>query len=337
MKNKILLIDNNVNTVAGLTDALEGYGYGAVAVGSPATAAELVQRDFFSVVICNMEMLEDKGVKNIKKIKENSPLSTVIVLPLESDQKTATESKEDSKTKSIINNLLKDNGEPLIIICDKEDKLRPLIEQSIKASEKSARAVVMDLRDKGLKEKVKEIREKNPGTGTFTITRNYLQDTALCSIETGSVSCIVNEVKVRDVIKNLTKAREKIRKENLKNILIIEDDRSLNRTLTGILSKEGYAADSAYTGEDAIKKLSSGFYNAAVVDYKLPDMTGIEVVKKLKEISNINIIFLSGHATLEVAIEAIREEVYDFFRKPVDIPSLLKSFKSLEGHKKGGA
>ena len=69
-----------------------------------------------------------------------------------------------------------------------------------------------------------------------------------------------------------------------KKILIVDDDKDLLKTLTGILETEGYEVNTAETGKDAIDKCKDQFYNLALLDIKLPDIEGTELLKLIMDI-----------------------------------------------------
>lgn len=116
--------------------------------------------------------------------------------------------------------------------------------------------------------------------------------------------------------------------KNIK-ILIADDDASIRTTLEFILQDNGYLVDTASTGIEAISKSSSEFYNVAILDYKLPDMDGVVLGKNIKETNNdTEVIILTGRATLESALKAIKEDIYDYLTKPIDPDKLIEVIAS---------
>ncbi|MDD5688256.1 MAG: response regulator [Elusimicrobia bacterium] len=108
------------------------------------------------------------------------------------------------------------------------------------------------------------------------------------------------------------------------NLLVVDDDDSIREMLSTILKRAGYEVFSSANGSSAIKEARNCFINLAVCDYNLPDITGLQIAKELKVInSDTNIILMTGQATLEMAIEAIRGDVDEYLIKPID-PGLLK-------------
>ena len=90
-------------------------------------------------------------------------------------------------------------------------------------------------------------------------------------------------------------------------ILVVDDDEMILESLVSILESEGYIASTARTGEEAIAKTEKEFFNAMLIDIHLPDMTGIEVLKALKDAEkDIPVIMTTFHGSEELVIEAFR-------------------------------
>ena len=90
------------------------------------------------------------------------------------------------------------------------------------------------------------------------------------------------------------------------NILIIDDEQAIRKTLTEILRYEGYKIDEAANGEEGLKKFSDTAYDLVLCDVKMPKMDGIEFLEKSRAInSDVPIIVISGHGNIETAVEAV--------------------------------
>ncbi|RLF92996.1 hypothetical protein DRN45_06295, partial [Thermococci archaeon] len=116
--------------------------------------------------------------------------------------------------------------------------------------------------------------------------------------------------------------------EEKQGILIIDDDPEIGRTLSDILNLEGYHPIVALTGKEGIAKVKNEDISLALIDLKLPDMPGIDVLKEIKKISpKIEIIILTGYASLESAIDAINLGVFSYIQKPYDAKELIMNIK----------
>lgn len=114
-----------------------------------------------------------------------------------------------------------------------------------------------------------------------------------------------------------------------KTILIIDDERSIRSTLSEILSFEGYLADLAADGEEGLKKLTDKHFDCIICDIKMPRMDGMEIFEKAKEICpEVPFILISGHGTIETAVDAVKKGAFDFVSKPPDLNRLLITLRN---------
>jgi DNA-binding NtrC family response regulator len=108
------------------------------------------------------------------------------------------------------------------------------------------------------------------------------------------------------------------------HILIADDEKSIRKTLREILEYESYKVDEAEDGAKALQMLTEGDYDCALLDIKMPKMDGMEVLDKLHGTDcDTPIIMISGHGTVENAVEAVKKGAYDFIQKPPDLNRLL--------------
>ncbi len=115
----------------------------------------------------------------------------------------------------------------------------------------------------------------------------------------------------------------------MSNILIIDDEKAIRKTLSEILSYEGYKIDEAGDGEEGLKKFKEKEYDVILCDIKMPKIDGIEFLEKAKESNNdIPIIMISGHGTIETAVEAVKKGAYDYISKPPDLNRLLITIRN---------
>jgi len=115
----------------------------------------------------------------------------------------------------------------------------------------------------------------------------------------------------------------------MSNILIIDDEKAIRKTLSEILSYEGYKIDEAGDGEEGLKKFREKEYDVILCDIKMPKMDGIEFLEKAKEANgDIPIIMISGHGTIETAVEAVKKGAYDYISKPPDLNRLLITIRN---------
>jgi two-component system, NtrC family, nitrogen regulation response regulator NtrX len=115
-------------------------------------------------------------------------------------------------------------------------------------------------------------------------------------------------------------------------ILIADDEPAIRRSLRDILEFEDYAVEEASDGDEALQKARSGRYDLALLDIKMPKRDGMEVLQALAdEECPPPVIMISGHGTIETAIEATRLGAVDFIEKPPDLNRLLVSVRGALG------
>lgn len=113
------------------------------------------------------------------------------------------------------------------------------------------------------------------------------------------------------------------------NILIIDDEKSIRKTLSEILSYEGYKIDEAGDGEEGLKKFSEKTYDVVLCDIKMPKLDGIEFLDKSKEINpDVPVIMISGHGNVDTAVEAVKKGAFDYISKPPDLNRLLITLRN---------
>ncbi|AZU62195.1 sigma-54-dependent transcriptional regulator [Neobacillus mesonae] len=106
-------------------------------------------------------------------------------------------------------------------------------------------------------------------------------------------------------------------------ILIVDDEKDLVDLLVFRLRRKGYEVDFALNAEDAVPLIHEHYYDLAIYDIRLPKMNGIALLKETKKIqSEIQVIMLTGHGTIETAIEAIRQGAFDYITKPYNLSEL---------------
>jgi len=109
-----------------------------------------------------------------------------------------------------------------------------------------------------------------------------------------------------------------------KTILVVDDDRSILRTFTRILQKSGYEIETAETGKEAIEKADNRHYDLALVDIRLPDMDGTDLLAKLKkQLQSTVKIMITGFPSLETGVKALDEGADAYLVKPVKPQDLL--------------
>jgi two-component system nitrogen regulation response regulator NtrX len=113
------------------------------------------------------------------------------------------------------------------------------------------------------------------------------------------------------------------------DILIIDDEKAIRKTLSEILSFEGYKIEEASDGEEGLRKFKEKTYDVVLCDIKMPKLDGIEFLQKAGETNpDVPIIMISGHGNIETAVEAVKKGAYDYISKPPDLNRLLITIRN---------
>ena len=112
-------------------------------------------------------------------------------------------------------------------------------------------------------------------------------------------------------------------------ILVIDDERSIRNTLRDILEYEKFIVDEAAEGLEALEKIKKFRYDMILCDIKMPKMDGLEVLEKIFAItSDTPVVMISGHGTIDTAVEAIKKGAFDFISKPLDLNRLMITIRN---------
>ena len=115
----------------------------------------------------------------------------------------------------------------------------------------------------------------------------------------------------------------------MSNILVIDDERAIRKTLIEILGYEGFKTDEAADGEEGWKMFCEKNYDVVLCDIKMPKMDGLEFLVKVNEKSpDVPVIMISGHGNIETAVDAVKKGAYDYVSKPPDLNRLLITIRN---------
>ena len=113
------------------------------------------------------------------------------------------------------------------------------------------------------------------------------------------------------------------------NILIIDDEQNILVTLSRALGLEGFSTLVAGSAKVGLQKLVTEEVDLVLLDVKLPDLDGVEVLSKIREkLSHLPVIMMSGHATIEVAVRAVQLGAIDFLEKPLSTERVLVAVRN---------
>jgi DNA-binding NtrC family response regulator len=366
MRKKILIVDDEIELFGFLKDTLEDYGYNVVTVETGENAIKVVEKDFFDVILMDYNLPGITGLEAFRSIKKISPLSVVIMMTAAAPESVLKEAVVEG-TYAIIRKPFKLDGmvekineavkkTTCIIVDDRftdREVIKDLLEQKdckcVSISD-GPRAIEMlkherpdvifldiAMPDMDGFEVLKKIKAAHPDIDVIMMTAYPKTEYLEMAVKLGALTCLPKPLQMNNVFTIIDNIKHRMRPGLAANesILLIEDDSVLIRSLTAILMDNGYTVTAAETGERAIEESKKTFYNLAIVDYMLPDMSGIDVIRKIEEVHpGIAVIIMTAHESVDMVIDAVKEHV-DLLIKPVDPDILLKSIrKAVSGKEK---
>jgi DNA-binding NtrC family response regulator len=115
----------------------------------------------------------------------------------------------------------------------------------------------------------------------------------------------------------------------MSKVLIVDDERSIRHTLRDILEFEKYEIDEASDGMEALVKIKQNTYDVIILDIKMPKLDGMDALDRIQEIArDTPVVMISGHATIDTAVEAVKKGAFDFISKPPDLNRLLITLRN---------
>jgi len=113
------------------------------------------------------------------------------------------------------------------------------------------------------------------------------------------------------------------------SVLVIDDEQEFVSTLVRRLRKRGWESEGVLTGGEAIRKIAAGDFAVALLDMRLPDMDGSEVLREIIKVNpQIRVVILTGHASASEGEEGIRNGAFDYLIKPVEFETLLEKLQA---------
>jgi two-component system, NtrC family, nitrogen regulation response regulator NtrX len=113
------------------------------------------------------------------------------------------------------------------------------------------------------------------------------------------------------------------------HVLIIDDEKAIRKTIREILEYENYKVSEAENGIDGLNRMKEEIYDLVLLDIKMPKMDGMEVLDEImKNHPDVPVIMISGHATVDIAVDAVKKGAFDFISKPPDLNRLLITIRN---------
>ncbi|MHC4177934.1 MAG: response regulator [Planctomycetota bacterium] len=117
-------------------------------------------------------------------------------------------------------------------------------------------------------------------------------------------------------------------------VLLVDDEQEFTQVLSQRMESRGVGVDTAANGREALEKVRGKSYDAIILDLSMPDMDGIETLKRLvQDNPDLQVILLTGYATLQKGVEAMKLGAMDFLEKPAEIQKLMEKIQLAKANK----
>lgn len=346
----LLIVDDDISILETIGDVFQDKGYNVAMVENGQRAIKLVSRRYFDVVLMDIKMPGINGLDTYKEVKRIIPTAAVIMMTADSKEELVKKSIEEGaytviykpfNVKKVIKVVEEALKKPVILIVDDRVEDRETLKDILAgrgyrivlakdgyeaagfAEKGSFDVILLDIKMPGMNgiKTMERIKEFRPEAGIIMMTAYSMEEFVEDSLRKGAYTCLFKPIDVEKMLEAIQKVRDlgkKFGREEQVEILIVDDDPNYRETVADILEDDGYKVSKVETGTASIEEVKKKFFNVVLVDFRLTDITGLELAKKIKAIDkNTYIILVTGHASLETALKAIemREEIYGFVVK----------------------
>jgi DNA-binding NtrC family response regulator len=359
-KANILIVDDEIDLLETLGDIFESKGYNVTMVEDGNKAIELLKKKYYDIVLMDLKMPGINGVESFKEVKRLHPSAAVIMMTAGSvgeEIKAALGAGVDAvvdkpfnvkKLVAIIESILE---RPLILVVDDtvEDRetLRDILAykkyrafvakdgyEAIDIVRRSEFDVILlDIRMPGMDgmEVLEVVKEIKPDVGVVMMTGYSSEGLAGKSLKRGAYTCLykpfLDMEKLLKVIEEVQEQRKGVDSSWQRvKVLLVDEEEGHREKISNILAEEGYRIFPATNGSEALNRAEENFFNVALVDLKLSDMSGLELATKLKEKNRKTcVIVMSGLSglDLETLEKPTKDAIFDYLIEPID-PAQLK-------------
>lgn len=172
------------------------------------------------------------------------------------------------------------------------------------------------------------VKDISPSTEVILITAYGDYNTAIVALQEGAIDYLKKPVDLEQLVVSLGRAREKIvesKKVSIKpSLLILEDDENARSQLDRIFKKEGYKVYTGTDGKEGIKIFSQNKIDILLIDIKMPQKNGMEVLHEVKKVSkDCEAIMITGYGDENTAIQAMHDGAINYIHKPIDLDQLI--------------
>jgi len=356
----LLIVDDDIGMVATIGDVFQDRGYNVTMVDDGHRAIKLATRTNFDVILMDVKMPGINGLETYKEVKEIIPTAAVIMMTADSKEELVKKALEEGayaviykpfNVKRVIKIVEEALKKPVVLVVDDRIEDRETLGdilagkgyrvvlakdgyEAVRYAERgSFDVILLDIKMPGMDgvKTLDRIKESKPETGIIMMTAYSMEEFVEESLRKGAYTCLFKPIDVEKMMEAIQKVRDlskKFMEGQQVEILVVDDDPNYRETVADLLEQEGYKVSQVDTGIASLEEVKKKFFNVVLVDFKLADITGLDLAKKIKAVDrDTYIVLVTGHASLETALKAIemREEIYGYVVKGGDRePSLLE-------------
>ena len=359
-KTNILIVDDEIDLLETLGDIFESKGYNVTMVEDGSKALELLRKKYFDIILMDLKMPGISGVESFKEVKNLHPSAAIIMMTAGSvreEIKGAMGAGVDAvvdkpfNVKKLVATIESILERPLILVVDDRVEDRETLRDIL--TDRNYRAfvakdgyeaidivrrsdfdvILLDIRMPGMDgmEVLEVVKEIKPDIGVVMMTGYSSEGLAGKSLKKGAYTCLykpfLDMEKLLRVIEEVQEQRKGVDSSWQRvRVLLVDGEPAHKETISNILAEEGYRIIPVNNGSEALKRAEESFFNVALIDLELSDMSGLELATKLKEMSRKTCVIMMSRFSaldLETLEEPTKEAIFDYLIEPID-PAQLK-------------
>lgn len=359
-KTNILIVDDEIDLLETLGDIFESKGYNVTMVEDGSKAIELLRKKYFDIILMDLKMPGISGVDSFKEIKSLHPSAAIIMMTAGSVSEEIKEAMgagvdavvdKPFNVKKLVATIESILERPLILVVDDRIEDRETLRDIL--TDRNYRAfvakdgyeaidivrrsdfdvILLDIRMPGMDgmEVLEVVKEVKPDIGVVMMTGYSSEGLAGKSLKKGAYTCLykpfLDMEKLLKVIEEVQEQRKGVASSWQRvRVLLVDGEPAHKETISNILVEERYRIIPVNNGSEALKKAEEGFFNVALIELELSDMSGLDLAIKLKETSKKTcVIMMSRFSALDLDTleESTKKAIFDYLIEPID-PAQLK-------------
>jgi two-component system, NtrC family, response regulator HydG len=363
-KLKILIADDEDGLRLSMAGIIEMEGHEVVTAADGYEAIECAKKNSFDIAFLDIKMPGINGVETFKQIKKITPETVVVMMTAYAVQHLIKEAISEGAyacmnkpfdMDKIMETIKEVSRKPFVVVIEDDPTLcttfdKKLKEQGLNVVTRSSGAEGVELVQRRMADVIFLHLTKN-SLEAFKKMKESLGDKAPKIILLGNdpADPVITEIQklgAAEFMKeplNAEEMKDAIGKVLMKNkklkVCIVDDDKSMCDSLKDLLASGGYDVDTAYTGDEMLKKMGDDAFKSddlkiVILDVRLPDVNGLEIYEKIKSVNpGIGVIFISGVELGDNVDSTIKKNNYIYLHKPFDPENLISMIERIRAMK----